>query len=220
MSLKKNIKKSNGKKTSSTIIFSGAITAAPDFERKKEMGQRLNVEIKIAGKVQANAYYHWSGYTDPAKRIAFSILREAHKFPDGDPTLRAIKLLEISGAGLPVSERCEALKVYPETEFASCEGRNEGFIAITPNAIKETRSWEESRITLDFDKNIVKFNVYFKHTAKEHYKDEYYKDQIIHAELLRSPFYMTFDYFIDEFSKQNFGYFCFKYKNLIIEPIY
>lgn len=179
------------------------------------MGQRLNIEIKIAGKVQANAYYHWSGYTNPAKRIAFSILQAAHKFPDGDPLLRAIKLLEISGAGLTYPESCEALKMYPEETFSPNEGRNNGLIAITPDAIKKTRSWEEGRITLDFDKNIVKFNVYFKHTAKEH--DE---DQVIHAELLRSPFYMTFDYFIDEFFKQNFEYFCFKYKNLIIEPIY
>lgn len=184
------------------------------------MGQRLNIEIKIAGKVQANAYYHWSGYTNPAKRIAFSILRAAYKFPDGDPLLRAIKLLEISGAGLPDFELYEALKIYPETEFAFCAGRNSGLIAITPNAIKETRRLEDGRITLDFDKNIVKFNVYFKRTEKEHNKDEYYKDQAIHAELLRSPFYMTFDYFVGDFFEQNFEYFWFKYKNLIIKSIY
>lgn len=192
----------------------------PDFERKKEMGQRLNIEIKIAGKVQANAYYHWSGYTNSAKGIAFSILREAYKFPDGDPALRAIRLLEISGAGLTYPESCEALKMYPEETFSPNEGRNNGLIAITPDAIKETRSLEEGRITLDFDKNIVKFNVYFKRAAKEYYKDEYYKNRTIHAELLRSPFYMTFDYFIDEFFEQDFEHFCFKYKNLIIEPIY
>lgn len=184
------------------------------------MGQRLNIEIKINGKVRANAYYHWSGYTQTAKNITLSILKGAYKFLDGDPTLRAIRLLEISGAGLTDSERCEALKMYPETNFSPNEGRNNGLIAITPNAIKETRRWEEGRITLDFDKKIVKFNVYFKRAAKEYYKDEYYKNRTIHAELLRSPFYMTFDYFIDEFCKQNFENFCFKYKNLIIEPIY
>ena len=105
-------------------------------------------------------------------------------------------------------------------EKLEIDADNNGLIAITSNAIKETRRWEEGRITLDFDKKIVKFNVYFKRAAKEYYKDEYYKNRTIHAELLRSPFYMTFDYFIDDFCKQNFENFCFKYKNLIIEPIY
>ena len=179
------------------------------------MGQRLNIEIKINGKVRANAYYHWSGYTQTAKNIALSILKDAYKFLDSAPTLRAIRLLEISDAVLTDSERCEALKMYPKETFSPCEGRNNGLIAITPDAIKETRRWEEGRITLDFDNNIIKFNVYFIHPAKNSANDE-----IIHAELLRSPFYMTFDYFISEFARQNFEYFCFKYKNLIIEPIY
>lgn len=28
------------------------------------MGQRLNIEIHENGKCLANAYYHWSGYTE------------------------------------------------------------------------------------------------------------------------------------------------------------
>ena len=38
------------------------------------MGQRLNLEISRGKKPIANAYYHWSAYTDSSYDLARSII--------------------------------------------------------------------------------------------------------------------------------------------------
>jgi len=40
------------------------------------MGQRLNIEIISNGKCLANAYYHWSAYSDSAIDLAIKIVRK------------------------------------------------------------------------------------------------------------------------------------------------
>lgn len=183
------------------------------------MGQRLNIEIKMGGKIQANAYYHWSAYTNSSIEIAKQILEhDMNDLNSCSDLIKAIRLLELTGAGLTENEKKYVSESYPGLEFAPCNGRSEGLIAVTENGKKETRTWEEGRVTLDFDKKIVKFNVWFKHTIKDF--QDWYDDREIDFILQKSPFYMTFDRFINEFSKQNFEWFCFKYKNHVIMPIH
>ena len=43
------------------------------------MGQRLNIEIIENGKVLANAYYHWSGYTSSSLELTQEILEAIEK---------------------------------------------------------------------------------------------------------------------------------------------
>lgn len=66
------------------------------------MGERLNLEIWHNGKVLANAYYHWSGFT----YCAVSVVTDALKYIKSNPAennnilLYAIRALEATGAGL------------------------------------------------------------------------------------------------------------------------
>ena len=182
------------------------------------MGQRLNIEIKINGKVQANAYYHWSAYTEPAKKLAEKILEEVHRYDiKENPQVSAIKLLETTRAGLTTEERKIANEKYPKTNFAECYGRNGGLIAISDEGIKETRTWEEHRITLDFDKQIVKFNVWSITTLDEYVE---WNEKQPEFTTSSSPLYMTFDYFLDRFCRRNTEGYDFIYKKLVYSSIY
>lgn len=182
------------------------------------MGQRLNIEIKINGKVQANAYYHWSGYTESAKKLAKDILKEAQRYNlKENPTVSAIKLLEVTRAGLTGTEMKIAKEKYPEIEFANAIDRNDGLIAISDEGIKDTRTWEEGRVTLDFDKQIVKFNVWSVETLDEYV--EWYEKQPEFT-CSASPLYMTFDYFLSDFCGRNTEGYSFIYKNLVYLAIY
>lgn len=182
------------------------------------MGQRLNIEIKINSKVRANAYYHWSGYTESAKELAKNILKEAQRYNvKENPTVYAIKLLEVTKAGLTNTEIKIAKEKYPEVEFAKATDRNSGLIAISDKGIKETRTWEEARVTLDFDKQIVKFNVWFKETLNEYIKWHEEKPEFTTS---TNPLYMTFDYFLSDFCERNTQGYEFLYKNFVYSSIY
>lgn len=68
------------------------------------MGQRLVIEIKEGDTVLANAYYHWSGYTETSLNLLNEVMNKGIfnnipiKFSKGDEQLYAIKLLETTGA--------------------------------------------------------------------------------------------------------------------------
>ena len=64
------------------------------------MGQRLNIEIVENGKCLANAYYHWSAYTDSSYDLARSIINAIPTINEENSVLRAIRLLEVTGARL------------------------------------------------------------------------------------------------------------------------
>lgn len=51
------------------------------------MGQRLNIEIMKNDKVLANAYYHWSAYTESALELCACIIGEINSSPDILPTV-------------------------------------------------------------------------------------------------------------------------------------
>ena len=185
------------------------------------MGERLNLEIKSQGKGKANAYYHWSGYTSSSYYIAKEAIASIDRIKVKDPILKAIRILEATGAGLPQYEKEEAKKLFPNTRFAPCDGRNAGLIAISKEGIKETRQWEEARVTIDLDKEMVIFNAWWKNN-KEDWNDfqvtELNKPEFdAMPELKRSPYIFTsYKDFLDFFNEYKIEGFCYKYKNKII----
>ena len=70
------------------------------------MGQRLNLEIWNNGKLLANAYYHWSAFTESSAEIISKALNyiENNTLEDNNVLLYAIRILESTGAGLTEDE--------------------------------------------------------------------------------------------------------------------
>lgn len=139
------------------------------------MGQRLNIEIKNGDKLLANAYYHWSGYTSSSLELTEMILENIDKVQCEDEVIKAIKLLEITGAGLTDREiewAKENIHNFDKYQFQECLGRNEGLIGISEKEMANTEYWEEERVEIDILNRKVKFDVLWISTREE-YKADY-----------------------------------------------
>ena len=147
------------------------------------MGQRLNIQIEMdipnSGdrQVLANAYYHWSGYTSSAYELVKMIADSPYCCEDctfTDPVEKAIRLLEATGAGLAKDEFTEE---YPESKYKLSTNRNDGLIAISEEAIKETQYWEEARVTINLSTNMVDMGgVYYLFEEEELDEEEDIED--------------------------------------------
>lgn len=144
------------------------------------MGQRLNIEIVNSTETYANAYYHWSAYSGSAMHLTNDIISwySEHATEYNNPLLLAIKMLEITGAGVNLIEE---LRITNDSnarlkEFMPQKSidRSHGLISITSAGIEETEAWEEGRVTIDIEKEIVFFNVCQVLSAEEY--DEYAKE--------------------------------------------
>lgn len=128
------------------------------------MGQRLNVEIVFNGETKANSYYHWSGYTSSALEITNAILESLDDIMSNIEqeydVVKAIRLLEVTGAGLTDSEKDYVLNnmEVQNNEFSECKDRNSGLIAVSEKGVGETRLWEEARVTIDMTNECVVFS--------------------------------------------------------------
>lgn len=127
------------------------------------MGQRLVIHMFDKGKEIANAYYHWSAYTDDAIYTVKKMLNsyEQLKKENPDKRLLAIRLLEKTGAGFPNADMVGAKEVYPNETFAISNDRNEGLIAISEDSMEESSRWEEGRVDIYLDSETIEFNVWF-----------------------------------------------------------
>lgn len=130
------------------------------------MGQRLNIEIKNSKKVLANAYYHWSGYTGSSLYLTEEILAEISRSPRENfknDKEYAVALLMSTGANIEENQEKYAAKYGISEEICKKSSeklnRNTGIIAMRPIFQKDTRNYEEARVTIDIDRKIVKFNV-------------------------------------------------------------
>ena len=143
------------------------------------MGQRLNIQIEMdipdssESKVLANAYYHWSGYTSSAYELVKMIADSDYWNDDCtimDPVEKAIRLLEVTGAGLTKDEFTET---YPESKYKLSENRNDGLIAISEAGMKDTQKWEEARVTINLSTNMIDMGgVYYLDEVDEEDEDE------------------------------------------------
>lgn len=124
------------------------------------MGQRLNIEIKKDDKVLANAYYHWAGYTGCALELTEQVINGLNTETSTNDVLKAIRLLELTGAGLTDSELQNLDESFKDLKFKNCIDRNNGLIAISEKGIKETESWEEARVEIHLDTKDIILNIY------------------------------------------------------------
>lgn len=151
------------------------------------MGQRLNIEIVKKGKVLANSYYHWSGFSNSAVNLVIRIIQNyeyikkhnVEGYIKNQDLLFAIRLLEETGAGLnDINTVRKILK--DETmnlKLKECRGRDEGIIGITQEDIEETRDWEEGRVSIDIENKTIDFDVIREYTPEE-LKDDYDEEEI------------------------------------------
>lgn len=155
------------------------------------MGQRLNIEIrrKKDNKILANSYYHWFAYTYSSLKLADEIIENIYDIIRNDKVsdeIKAIQLLQTTGAGL-LEQEYNTLNEEDKKYCSLATNRNLGLISFTEKGMEETRTWEESRltITIDFDdkeydfvgdKNRVDFEVYFPTSREE--IEEYYGEEL------------------------------------------
>lgn len=179
------------------------------------MGMRLNIEIKKKGedKILANCYYHWSAYTMSALKMAQEIASriQVGSFDDEkNDVYKAIKLLQITGAGLEEKEY-DLIKDEDKKYFSISQDRNNGLIAFTEKSMKETRTWQEGILTIelvDYDesqkleqltrnKTTIIFEVYSTMEIDE--VKDWYEEEIKNGDLKLENI-PTLDYNLEELS--------------------
>ena len=141
------------------------------------MGQRLNIEIFEDGKILANGYYHWRGYTSSAIILTRKILNGLKDVEQSgfDGVRKAIALLELTGAGLPEEEKCYYIHNIDDlsipTDFQDFRGRNDGIISVSEEGIADTRKWAEASVEIDLVKQTIKFEALITMTREEFFFD-------------------------------------------------
>ena len=141
------------------------------------MGQRLNIEIKISGRVVANAYYHWSAYTGESLDLVNKIITNFDSIKEENPILYGVQLLQLTGAGLERKSVDWAYKNIPNFSLNEMDtikykyniedDRNNGLIAITEKDMEETRFWQEGYVCIDVNEKLVDFKVFCHYDKKE-----------------------------------------------------
>lgn len=139
------------------------------------MGQRLNIEVYYDGEVLANAYYHWSAYTTSSLCLLEEVLDAYSKSSEISPLKIAVEILQATGTGVNEEERvrisADKEGKFSNIEFRDATNRNDGLLAVTETGIKDTRLWEEGRVTVDISTEKFVFDVMFQSSNEEY--DEY-----------------------------------------------
>ena len=149
------------------------------------MGQRLNIEIIKNGKVVGNCYYHWSAYTLSSLIETNTVIENydellKQNLPDKVLTTKMFencKSLDFfSGnfnhAGLSEDSYEYMCNKYPNYEFRKAIDRNAGLIGITEKDIDDTRGWEEGRVTIDLDKEIIDAGLMIDYREIDEYEQD------------------------------------------------
>ena len=140
------------------------------------MGQRLNIQFEDNTGVLANAYYHWSGYTSSAMLLTNQII-SSDLIDDTSISnkVKAVKLLELTGAGLT---KYEFNDDFPSHLYKESKDRTNGLIAISKEGIEETQNWEEARVTIDLDTHNINFRVYWDVNIEEYDPEQSYDSEL------------------------------------------
>ncbi|MBO7696295.1 MAG: hypothetical protein J6T10_26965 [Methanobrevibacter sp.] len=136
------------------------------------MGQRLNIEIHENGKCLANAYYHWSAYTDSALALTETIINYYPRRINLDGLSAAIELLRRTGADFTYNELINAgMSQELAHALTTDSNRNDGLIFFTEKEMEITRNWEEGRVTINIDTQTIDFDCWCKWGVEEaHYE--------------------------------------------------
>jgi len=122
------------------------------------LGQRLVLNIRNNEEIIANGYYHWSGYsTSSAETALKAFMRIGNQIKD--PVIKAIRMLEATGAGSTDSVKEILKEMYPNNRFKTVIDRNTGLIEVTKKGIEESLFWSEGNIYIDIDKKTIIFEV-------------------------------------------------------------
>lgn len=137
------------------------------------MGQRLNLSINKNGKVLANCYYHWSGYTNSAMEKA----RQALSFLEDQEQEIGVKeaVLALKETGATIDKENAKDYVEPDEEV----NRNAGIIGTTDEIIEMCEYWAECEIIIDVGTR--KVNII---DALWHYSEEELEENEIEIENL------------------------------------
>lgn len=125
------------------------------------MGQRLVIEIKDGDTVLANAYYHWSGYTETSLNLLNEVMNKGIlnnipiKFSKGDEQLYAIKLLETTGAKILEEDLKITTLKFPMNEFETSKNKTEGLIAFSEKNINKNMDSAEAIISIDLKSRTI-----------------------------------------------------------------
>lgn len=136
------------------------------------MGQRLNIEIRKDDKILANAYYHWSGYASSSLKLTSKILKNIDNVNFDNDVVKAVKLLEVTGAGLTKSELDFLNDNMRNTAFKGAIDRNNGLIAISEKGISNTQFWEEAKVEIHLDTKNIKLNLYYDIEENDYNADD------------------------------------------------
>lgn len=128
------------------------------------MGQRLNIELLNNGKLLANCYWHWKGYTSKSIELTDNIIQS--KLAEAEPTVEtAIRIFQSLGAGLlsgdGAVEDFKHAKELIGDEAVEGTDRNLGLIAITPESMERIENWEEARVQIDIATKRINFGVMY-----------------------------------------------------------
>ena len=125
------------------------------------MGQRLVIEIKEGDTVLANAYYHWSGYTETSLNLLNEVMNKGIlnnipiKFSKGDEQFYAIKLLETTGAKILEEDFKIATLKFPMNEFETSKNKTDGLIAFSEKNINKNMDSAEAIISIDLKSRTI-----------------------------------------------------------------
>ena len=119
------------------------------------MGQRLNIELLNDGKLLANCYWHWKGYTRTAIELTDNIIQS--KLAEAEPTVEtAIRIFQSLGAGVLTTDFVSAKSLIGEEAVVGTD-RNFGLIAIEPLSMELIEGWEEARVQIDLATKRINF---------------------------------------------------------------
>ena len=148
------------------------------------MGQRLDLSINYEGVVLANAYYHWSAYSDCAARITIRAIDKLNEmmsgeydknmqWSDADKLRIAVEMLTYTGAGFNDEERDRIENsnnpLFENIRISPAIDRNKGLISVTRDGIDETEKWEEGRVDIDLATMKIDFMVFISYDSIEEY---------------------------------------------------
>ncbi len=178
------------------------------------MGQRLNIEIRKEDKVLANAYYHWFGYTSSSLQLTSEILKNIDNVNFDNDVAKAVKLLEVTGAGLTKSEFGFLSDDIKNITFKSAIDRNSGYVAISEKGISDTQYGEEARVEIHLDTKNIKLKIYWDVDEDDYDADdmpEFYEAVIDYTNVSFEDFHKVKDEILTNIKNEKY-YFVFDNK--------
>lgn len=160
------------------------------------MGQRLVINIKAEGKILANAYFHWDGYTECAMEHAKQLI-SLHRYLDKPDEFKnmplkkkAIYMLEFLGAEITPEDF--ELNEYPDI-WIRAKNRNDGLIQVSEAQIKYAEDWAEGLIEFDIVRKKINFDVFFYYDEGDLEEEDDDGKSVVEMPL---PWDMSYDEFL------------------------